>query len=610
MDSNGAKFIGEFYTQAGNEEPQPIENNYTHIAYMNTPDNSDNSFTTNPQGGTYAYIGMVSDANPEPSQNWQDYLWSKMPETKSYRLVDQGSQVYSKMDLDNQNNTTKTFYLNLKFKVMCVDGTSTRYMTMGEMRDWPKQFTGYNNDNGFYIYARFTKSRSSSSANYYYYKLALNNESGVQDTDDAEFTILFEMKNKYTVNWNNEIIIKLIEANIKNDDVQTKCYITDNNEDVLEYTHDTVSMPVSMLSSATMQILDDNISTLVAQGNTLSTLQQTSDAISMTVYGEGGPQGAQGGLVTDINNLTVGLEGVQLTASHAEETADGAATQVAKLSLKYDQISLSVTNMENGLSTTGININDGSINLQADKVTFSDSQGGNTDKIKIDPNTGTLHATNANISGIITATSGSITGDMEVKNPNGSGTKILISPRMNNTWGANISGYVSNNTKLFSLDFSFRDSDWTYHPNFLLGQSGDGNSYIKLTDESYTQQLITPGPDPYLPGDQYTFTNTVYNDNNIYTVGIKISGPIGDTISFGMRKINNEQKIILQATDFNNQSMFPALSAVPGVYALDNLGVTHGLVHQMTLSNLKAIIDAGTTYWDMFNNLCVLVVRQ
>ena len=47
-----------------------------------------------------------------------------------------------------------------------------------------------------------------------------------------------------------------------------------------------------------------------------------------------------------------------------------------------------------GLTNTGIDIAQGTINLQADKVTFSDSQGGNTDKIVIDPTTGTLSATN------------------------------------------------------------------------------------------------------------------------------------------------------------------------------------------------------------------------
>lgn len=52
-----------------------------------------------------------------------------------------------------------------------------------------------------------------------------------------------------------------------------------------------------------------------------------------------------------------------------------------------------------GLHTTGINITDGTIKLMGNKVTFCDSQGGNTDKIWIDPATGTLNAVNAFLSG-------------------------------------------------------------------------------------------------------------------------------------------------------------------------------------------------------------------
>ena len=52
-----------------------------------------------------------------------------------------------------------------------------------------------------------------------------------------------------------------------------------------------------------------------------------------------------------------------------------------------------------GLNNTGINITNQTINLQADKVTFSDAQGGNTDKIQIDPTTGTMRMVNAVITG-------------------------------------------------------------------------------------------------------------------------------------------------------------------------------------------------------------------
>ncbi len=72
-----------------------------------------------------------------------------------------------------------------------------------------------------------------------------------------------------------------------------------------------------------------------------------------------------------------------------------------------DNIQLFVTK---GLSNTGIDITNGTIMLQANKVTFCDANGGNTDKIRIDPTNGTLHAVDGHFSGEITATSGSIGG--------------------------------------------------------------------------------------------------------------------------------------------------------------------------------------------------------
>lgn len=52
---------------------------------------------------------------------------------------------------------------------------------------------------------------------------------------------------------------------------------------------------------------------------------------------------------------------------------------------------------------TGIDIEQGKITLQADKVTFTDSTGTINDKISIDPTTGTLNAVNGTFSGIMTA---------------------------------------------------------------------------------------------------------------------------------------------------------------------------------------------------------------
>jgi hypothetical protein len=65
------------------------------------------------------------------------------------------------------------------------------------------------------------------------------------------------------------------------------------------------------------------------------------------------------------------------------------------------------------------------IKLAADKVTFTNADGTVTDKISIDPTAGTLKATNADLSGKITATNGTIGGwnidENRIYKRNGSG---------------------------------------------------------------------------------------------------------------------------------------------------------------------------------------------
>lgn len=61
---------------------------------------------------------------------------------------------------------------------------------------------------------------------------------------------------------------------------------------------------------------------------------------------------------------------------------------------------------KNNLLSTGIDITTGIIKLRADKVSFESSDGTVTNKISIDPTTGTLKATDADIAGKVTASSG------------------------------------------------------------------------------------------------------------------------------------------------------------------------------------------------------------
>ena len=81
---------------------------------------------------------------------------------------------------------------------------------------------------------------------------------------------------------------------------------------------------------------------------------------------------------------------------------------------------------QSGTKLAGVDIQNGMVNLMGDRVIFSNSTGTVSGKVWIDPDNGTIHATDGKFTGEITATGGSITGyldvtgELDVKNSGGS----------------------------------------------------------------------------------------------------------------------------------------------------------------------------------------------
>lgn len=82
----------------GAQGPQGIpgkDGNFTHFAYMNTIDNSDNSFTTSisvqEEVNNFVYLGQYTDKNESDSNNWQNYIWTKIKGEQGQK-GDQGVQ--------------------------------------------------------------------------------------------------------------------------------------------------------------------------------------------------------------------------------------------------------------------------------------------------------------------------------------------------------------------------------------------------------------------------------------------------------------------------------------------------------------------------------------
>lgn len=96
------------------------------------------------------------------------------------------------------------------------------------------------------------------------------------------------------------------------------------------------------------------------------------------------------------------------------ETNDRTA-QYGQLSVQAGLISAHVDTIDQGLSSTGIDITNGKIGLRGDNVTFTNSAGTVSGKISIDSITGTLHAVDGDFSGTINATNSNFSGTVNAK---------------------------------------------------------------------------------------------------------------------------------------------------------------------------------------------------
>lgn len=266
-----------------------------------------------------------------------------------------------------------------------------------------------------------------------------------------------------------------------------------------------------------------------------------------------------------------------------------------------------------GLRSAGIDISDGTVNLYGDKVTFCDANGGNTDKIWIDPTNGTLHAVNGHFSGEITATSGSITGQMNIA----SGGSIIVgkedSYRIKIAQSSN-RGYItmldgdSNNIILINYD------------------TGKNAGQIKVSEADAQHERYT-FINPYSMESVYNYKNASGQWNGDYShittqVGRRMAETEYDDLyvsgGFGTRRHikigvgttgsgSSEQSVVnLRAYNDNQESAWPRCNLDPN----GANWMTKGHVHVMTMAELKVLLDnPDYTYSSHLANYAVMLTR-
>lgn len=169
-------------------------------------------------------------------------------------------------------------------------------------------------------------------------------------------------------------------------------------------------------------------------------------------------------------------------------------------------------NIGSAFQRTGIDIENGIIRLQADKVTFTNSAGTVSDKIWIDPTYGTLHAVNGDFSGKITATDGTIggfsIGQHSIKSSN---DKIIL----NDDGTATIGGL-----SITSSETSFTGK--------ITAQSGSITGDISIGSTTGQHMLITPND------------KTVTVQSISYTVSKGLQFYNGNTFKGGLQYVGGD----------------------------------------------------------------------
>lgn len=302
IDANGSRFVGDFYVDANTSIQDLINESthtqyYLHIAYANSSDGKTDFAKTPVSGVSYSYMGYCSNSTAsDASLTYTDYQWVLVPgeSTQIYRLIDNGSQAYVKMSLDDNNNVAEELVISLNYKVAKLIGGTVTFMTKDELSNFPKE---YGDANGLYAYVRHTKSPVPTENKYFWYRLALN--------DNGTFTYSYKSTNSIIVNDNPTIEVRLIPYNV------TSMTTTSAG---LNYTKDSLFVPITLLPNAAFKVV---------QGNHAS--------IATLVSGQEGNTQAISTLTQDMNSITTKvttIEGNYVNASELEQTAEGITSTV------------------------------------------------------------------------------------------------------------------------------------------------------------------------------------------------------------------------------------------------------------------------------------------
>ena len=336
--SNGYNsFKGSYTTNSGDDIEQLIEDvsagttAYLHTAYANSS-NGAKDFTKVNLTGNYLYIGFCSNYNPDDTAlTYTDYTWNRLKGDTG-----EASEVYTLVPVTENVNVKPdgTCGVNLAYNIIKQDGG---VYTLERATDnlWVR------------FYPHYTTMQQMIST-----PLSKN-------TQRPSYS-----NNTYQRNWS--------EADEKLEYLQVELVIPDTSSELIDaatvidkrivYTKYSASAQLEITDSikATVQgnyeELSGDITTI---NNSISTLEQNYDSISATVNSHTTQIDTNR---TDIANLTIRANEISSTVSQQGTDIENLESEITQTA---DEITLNITNQ---LNQTGINIQDGVINLYGENT--------------------------------------------------------------------------------------------------------------------------------------------------------------------------------------------------------------------------------------------------
>lgn len=309
-------------------------------------------FSTPTIWGTYG----IGEPGPQGITGPQGPAGPQGNPTQVYRLIDNGSQAYVKMDLDkNTNDIVEQLVISLNYKVAkFVNGTVT-FMTYDELLNFPNEY-GPEDYKGLCAYVKYSAYINTTTPKYRWYRLALNT--------DGTLTYTFTSANSNVIENNATIEVRLIPYNIESMDTASLA---------LNYTKDSVFVPITLLPKATMNVVQGDHASIAAlvtgqQGNSeqIANIKVTAAGIQSTVAEHETKITGVQNAITETNNRVAEIK----------QTADGIQSTVADHTTKINNANAAISSNRDAISanTDAISDNRDAIADNAENITITNSR--------------------------------------------------------------------------------------------------------------------------------------------------------------------------------------------------------------------------------------------